>query len=325
MIEGHAALRAFKPRRKSPAHPLPEKASSVLRRDVATLIGPGSGRSGDASGGAGGFARIFPAHLACVLAFVCAFGCVPKKGALSPAEGQEKALWAAFIAPAAEKEKAFSLSASLNLQSPQKSARLLAKFWGNLERPLRLDLSTGLGQTFSLWREDELGWIAVYPLSNQAFTHADTKSGLSRLGMPFPFGLKDLAAIAAGRYGLILPAHYRSVKKTAKGFEYLLAPPSAVASVTLDFEGKPIHLTGRGVEPWSVDLGDFAPLESGRGLAAQKIELTTPGGVKALLRVKKLELQPGPMDSKTLDLALPPGARHIPLDRPGEFRIPDIP
>lgn len=271
------------------------------------------------------FAPSFPALLACVLLLLFAFGCVPKKGTVSPADGQEKALWTAFIAPPDQMEKAFSLSASLNFQSPQKSARLLAKFWGNLERPLRLDLSTGMGQTFSLWREDALGWIAVYPHSNQAFTHVDTKSGLSRLGMPFPFGLKDLAAIAAGRYGLILPASYKSVKKTAKGYEYFLAPPSAVASVTLDFEGKPIHLTGRGVEPWGVELGDFAPLESGRGFAAQKIELTTPGGVKALLRVKKLELIAGPMDPKTLDLALPPGAKHIPLDRPGEFKAPDIP
>jgi hypothetical protein len=243
-------------------------------------------------------------------------------------------LWNAFIAGSGAQVRSFSLSASLSVQSPQKSARLLVRFWGDLEKPLRLDLSTGMGQTFSMWREDSLGWLAIYPLSNQAFTHPDTKTALSKLNMPLPFGLKELAAISTGRYGLILPGAFKSVRKTPSGYEYALGQPCPVGTVTLDFEGKPIHFTGRGVEPWTADLGDFPPAASGerdvqgdlgREFAARKIQLTTPGGLRVILLVKKLELSPTPMAPETLELPLPPGAKHIPLDRPGDVRAPDMP
>ena len=261
---------------------------------------------------------------ALVLAVALA-GCAPKKGPGALDLGQAQAYWASFTTDSGAPAKSFSLSASLNLQSPQKSARLLLKFWGDLDRPLRLDLSSGMGQTYSMWREDSLGWLAVYPLSNQAFTHSDTRAALAKLGMPFPFGLKDLAAITAGRYSLILPSTYKSVKMTDKGYQFALSAPSPVAFVTLDFEGKPIHLTGRGVEPWTVELGDYTAVEPGRKPLAQKIQLTTPGGLQAILRIKKLELSSTPMDAQSLELPLPPTARHIPLDRAGEVRAPELP
>lgn len=263
---------------------------------------------------------------ALLLATLPLAGCAPKTGAPgAPDASQAQAMWTSFVSEPGEKPAAFSMNASLSIQSPQKSARLLVKFWGNLERPLRLDLSTGMGQSFSLWREDSLGWLAVYPLSNQAFTHPDTKAGLSRLGMPFPFTLKDLASISSGRFGLILPSSYKSVKKTAKGYEFALAPSSTVGSVTLDFEGKPIHLTGRGIEPWVVELGDFAAPEAGRPPLAQRLTLTTPGGLQVILRTKKIELFAAPMDLSTLELPLPPQARHIPLNKAGDVRAPELP
>jgi len=253
--------------------------------------------------------------------------CGPKAGAPRPemAKAPPQELWRSFTAPSGDEAKSFTLSASLSVVSPQKSARLLAKFWGNLDRPLRLDLSTGMGQTFSMWREDSLGWLAIYPLNNQVFTHSDTKAALSKLGMPFPFGMKELAAISCGRWGLILPSKYTSAAKTAKGVVYTLGLSSPVESVTLDFAGNPIHLTGRGVAPWTVDLDDFAPPESGGKPLARKITVTSPGGIQAILRIKKLELQPAPMAGQGLELALPPGARHIPLDRAGDVRAPDMP
>ncbi|MFP5222239.1 MAG: hypothetical protein ACLGSA_08125 [Acidobacteriota bacterium] len=253
-------------------------------------------------------------------------GCARKTGVPgAPDAAQAQALWAAFASEPGEKPAAFSMSASLNIQSPQRSARLLVKFWGNLELPLRLDLATGMGQSFSMWREDSLGWLAVYPLSNQAFTHPDTRAGLSRLGMPFPFTLKELASISSGRFGLILPSGYKNVKRTSKGYEYSLPASSAVGSVTLDFEGKPIHLTGRGVEPWIVELGDFAAPEAGRPPLAHRLTLTTPGGLQVIMRTRKIELFAAPMDLSTLELPLPPQARHIPLNRGGDVRAPELP
>jgi len=272
-------------------------------------------------GASAALSAFFAASL-CLLALV---GCAPRQQAGTPGEApQPQALWSALMASGAQAQS-FTLSASLALQSPQKSARLLVRFWGNLERPLRLDLSSGMGQTFSLWREDSLGWLAVYPGANQAFTHTSTREALARLGMPFPFGMKELAAVSVGRFSLILPGSYTGVKKNPNGFVYSFPASSPVASITLDFEGKPIHLTGRGVEPWNVELADFAPPEAGRAPLAQRITLTTPGGVQAVLRIKKLELGAEPMPPQSLELVLPPQARHIPLDRAGDFQAPDIP
>lgn len=248
--------------------------------------------------------------------------CAPKAG---QGTGEAQALWDAFANRPVQQAKSLTLSASLSVQSPQKSARLLARFWGDLERPLRLDLSTGLGQTFAMWREDSLGWVGVYPQSGQVFTHRDTKAALSRLGVPFPFSLQDLASLSAGRIAPLLGPSYKSARKTAKGFEYALPAGSAMGSVTLDFEGNPIHLSGRGVEPWRVDLGDFAPPETGGRPLPRLIQVTSPGGLVAVLRVKKLELRQEPYAPQSLELEPPRQARHIPLDRQDDFRPPDLP
>ena len=271
-----------------------------------------------------------PGAAALVLALALALGfalggCAPKAGPGGAPQADAQALWRSFSAPAQTEAKSFTLSASLSVASPSRSARLLVRFWGGVDGPVRLDLSSGMGQTFAMWREDQLGWLAVYPGSNQAFTHSDTKAALARLGMPFPFTLKDLAAICAGRFQGIVPASYSGVKRTASGFTYTLPQGSAVGSLTLDFAGNPIHLTGRGVEPWSVELGDFAaPAEGGRPLA-QRIAVTSPGGLQAVLRIKKIELSAAPADASALGLTVPPQARHIPLDGPGDVSAPELP
>ena len=297
--------------------------SGVRRSDG----GPATGSTGSGRQRQSRFAPPLPGlfWVLALLVVLALAGCAPKTGPQTLDVGQAQAFWTAFASDTGEQPKSFTLSASLSFQSPQKSARLLVKFWGNLDRPLRLDLSSGLGQTFSLWREDSLGWIAVYPMSNQAFTHSDTKAALARLGIPFPFTLKELAALSSGRYGLIFPTTYKGVKKSAKGFEYTLPTSSPIAAVTLDFEGKPIHLTGRGIEPWSVEMGDFTSPEPGKKTLAQKIQLTTPGGLQVVFRVKKLELNANPMEPQLLDLPLPPQAKHILLDREGDFKAPELP
>ncbi|GFK95500.1 hypothetical protein NNJEOMEG_03365 [Fundidesulfovibrio magnetotacticus] len=263
------------------------------------------------------------ARLAPVLLLLASLAACAPKGGTGP--GEAKALWEGFVNTPAGTAQSLALSASLSLQAPQKSARLLATFRGDLNLPLRLDLSTGMGQTFALWREDSLGWMAVYPLSNQVFTHRDTKAALAKLGIPFPFTLKDLAALTAGRHALITGASFVSARKTPKGYEFALPASQALGSVTLDFEGNPIHLSGRGVEPWSVELGDYAPPESGGGPLPRLIKVTSPGGLTAVLRVKRLELSDQRAEAQALDLAVPPKAQHIPLDRPGDFRPPDLP
>ena len=264
---------------------------------------------------------------ALALTVVILSGCAGVKtnapGQPSASAKDPKELWNAFIAGSGE-AASFTLEASLVAQSPQKSARLLATFRGNAEGPLRLDLASSLGQTYALWREGSDGWLAVYPLSREAFTHTSTKAALAKLGMPFPFGLKELAALATGRYGLFFPATYSSVKKAPQGYEYALPSSSPVATVLLDAQGKPLRFVSRGIEPWSVDLGDFST-EPGLQWTAQKISLTTPGGSRAILRVKKLTLSPALMDVKSLELPVPPGITVTPLGGADDVDMPPMP
>ena len=74
-----------------------------------------------------------------------------------------------------------------------------------------------------------------------------------------------------------------------------------------------------------VAMGDFTSGEPGKKPLAQKIQLTTPGGLQVVFRVKKLELSPDPMDPRLLELPLPPQAKHIFLDREGDFKAPEMP
>jgi hypothetical protein len=250
--------------------------------------------------------------------------CAPKPAAPSLDVQAAKAVWESFLAqgPTAQ---AFELSGSMNLTTPQKSARVLLRFRGDLEGTLRLDMASGTGTTFAMWREGPDGWLAVYPMANQAFSHPDTRAALGRLGLPLPFNLRDLAALLTGRYAWVLPPIYKTVKVIPGGYEYAMPAGSRLASVTLDFAGNPVHLAGKGVQPWSVELSDFSPPEQyGRPLA-QKMNLTTPGGTTALLRVKKLELLPERLPEQSLDLPLPPTVKLVPLDKSGEVRTPDLP
>ena len=154
--------------------------------------------------------RTLPAALAglVLLAVLLAGACTPKGAGKLDAPAAQ-AQWASFMAAGGAPAKAFTLSASLNLPAPQKSTRVLLKFWGNLDRPMRLDITASVGSTFAMWREDSLGWLALYPMANQAFTHPDTRKGLNKLGMPFPFGMKELAGVITGNFAALLPSTYQ--------------------------------------------------------------------------------------------------------------------
>ena len=136
--------------------------------------------------------------------------------------------------------------------------------------------------------------------------------------MPLPFRLREMAALATGHYGELVPSVYASAKKVRDGYVYTFSGDPRLSSLTLDFDGKPRHLTGRGIEPWQVD---FENDEAGPGLPtpiARKLTLTTPGGASLVIRIKSLQARPTPYPAADLELPIPPQATIRSLDGPDD-------
>lgn len=233
-----------------------------------------------------------------------------------PAEGEAKAVYATFLANQAKTPppQAFSLTGSMSFAAGHKSGRLNFRFFGNMADPCRLDLSTTLGGAYAFLREDAAEFTAFAPGKNTVYHHPDTRAGAAKLGMPLPFTLRELAALAAGRYGELAPTTYASAKKVKDGYQFTFSGDPRLSALTLDFEGNPRHLSGRGVEPWQVD---FANAEAGPGLVtpvARKLTLTTPGGASLVIRVKSLAVRPDPYPAADLELPLPAQAASRSLE-----------
>jgi len=237
-------------------------------------------------------------------------------------ENEARAVWMKFRAAASAPAKPFSVQASLNFSSPGKSHRVLLKLWGEQGYPLRLDFAAGMGQIFSMWREDASGWLAYYPMSNAAYTHPDTRKGASMLGMPLPFSLRELAAVICGRFGEFVPGDYQTVKAKPGGLEYSLKGDPRLSSVTLDPNGRPVGLAGKGIEPWRVEFSDYQ--DSGGRELPQMIVVTTSGGLKGVLRIKKYEQRDEPWPKSALDLPLPENTMVYALDRMADFKKPNV-
>lgn len=238
-----------------------------------------------------------------------AAGCAAVKPG-PPAVDATKATYQTFLATQARNDPmaAFSLAGSLSFARGGKSGRLNYRFYGNLAGPVRLDLTTTMGGAYAGLREGGGEFAAFVPARDTLYHHSDTRAGASRLGMPLPFTLRELATIVAGHFGELVPATYGSAKKVADGYEYAFAGDPRLASLTLDFEGKPRHLTGRGVEPWRVTFEDDEPAPGLAAPVARKLILTTPGGASLTLRVKSLQLRQTPYPVADLELPVPPRA-----------------
>jgi outer membrane biogenesis lipoprotein LolB len=247
-------------------------------------------------------------------------GCAAKTP--SGSENEARAVWAQFRAAAEAPAAPFSVQASLNFSAPGKSHRVLLKLWGDAGYPLRLDFAAGLGQIFSMWREDAAGWLAYYPMSHAAYSHPDTRKGAAMLGMPLPLSLRELAAVICGRFGEFVPREYQTVKTRPGGLEYALKGDPRLSSVTLDAAGRPVGLAGKGLEPWRVEFSDYQ--DSGGRELPQMIVVTTPGGLKGVVRIKKYEERGEPWPPSALNLPLPENTTVYALDLMPNFKKPDV-
>lgn len=206
--------------------------------------------------------------------------------------------------------EAIDVKASINLSTPERKTRLIINFRGNLDYPLRLDLTTGFGAPVAYSREDRFGFTAYNPGEETAFISESGQRGALILGLAMPFDLKDLAALASGTFLALLPEAYSNAEQTMDGWTYKFSGNNDVSFATLDFRGRLIVLGGTYEEtPWTLTLSGYTedhPLEPSR---PEKLVFEAGEDVKAVIRIKEMRRTAEKWPPKSLELQLPPGTR----------------
>lgn len=190
----------------------------------------------------------------------------------------------------------------------KRTNRTLVSMWGNFTGPMRLDISAGVGKLLAHIREDGDGLLVFYPSDKVAYAHVNPVLGATRLGMPFPFSLTELARVAVGDFSGLVPKRYVNVTRTKAGFAYEVKD-GQVKTITLDETGRPALLKGatskgHAARVWQLALDKFQ--EAGQGTPlADRITLSMDNGEKGVLRIKSRELKISSWPSKATGLELP--------------------
>ncbi|HMM40078.1 MAG TPA: hypothetical protein PKB11_15070 [Desulfovibrio sp.] len=273
--------------------------------------------------------------LAASAAFFLA-GCMPKP-VLDPGADPARQAFVEFrghfLAP--KPPPALLLRGSFTYTAPKprtKTNRTVMLFFGDLNSPLRLDVQSGVGTSLAFIRESSEGLLAFYPDRRTAYKHWDPVVGAQRLGLPFPFALRDLAHLVSGDFSPLVSPIYDSVREIpGSGFEYRFSR-GRVHRLVLDFMGQPQSMSGpltrppredgtkRENETWLITFESYAPDGNGTPLCSI-LTLDLPDEEKGVLRIKsrELKLQPWPQDA--LGLPLPDGTEIRRLDREEAPRV----
>lgn len=239
-----------------------------------------------------------------------------------------KELWDKFQAKrdSAKGVKAINSKAGVSILQPNgKGARFVVRFFGNLDLPLRMDVSPAVGSPIVFCLEEQNGLMAYYPGRKAAFTHSDAKAGISRLGLVLPFSLKDLAAVLSMTWSGIIQDNYVNQYKgrNSRSFVYTFERPSLLKEVELDLAGKPVRLKSQGNDPWEVELTGW-PDDPASTDPPKIITLTTSGGSVITIRPRETMLNNEQTDSSRLAIALPEGTKTFNLQLIDRAEMPSL-
>jgi hypothetical protein len=267
----------------------------------------------------GAFSRV--AALALLLAAGMAAGCAlqPK---LYERLGQDKAaLWEAFREQqrSVREGAPVKVKATLYYFGKRRKNRTTISLWGDQRRIMRLDVRAGVGTLVSAWLERPDYFLAYFPGEEAAYASESPLAGQAALGMPFPFTLLDLAALAGGNLDALLPEEYDRAEETLSTVRYHF-DSGPLVSLALDKHGRLEEVKGR--EPWAYELVLDDYPEDGDGFA-EKVVLRMEGA-SAVLHLKSVERRTQPWPEQSLGLDLPSGTRVIwvdeaVLEQPPEF------
>ncbi|MDO5483829.1 MAG: hypothetical protein Q4F27_02870, partial [Desulfovibrionaceae bacterium] len=203
------------------------------------------------------------------------------------------------------------LQLSLRFGPEGNTRRVTALFWGNGGRQLRLDVMAGVGAVLGKVLEDGEHFLIYSPRENRAYFYQGAASPLLRLGVPFPFGLSQLAALLNGHYTGAFGSGYATAEAVPDGqWAYRLgAKPGG--HLILNAQGQPVlwledASSGAG---WRMEViyDDAAPA------LPRRLNLRHSNGNGGVLLVKERENGLPPFNAVQLELVLPDDAPLLPL------------
>ena len=197
--------------------------------------------------------------------------------------------------------------------------RTLVSLWGDLDGPMRLDVSASIGTLLAHIREDAAGLLVFYPEDKKAYAHRNPVLGATRLGMPFPFSLARLGHALMGDFSGLAPRRYAEGSAEGETFVYTV-DKGPVERIVLDRTGRPLRLEGRTAgapgqgRRWAFVVDRYEDAPQGTAPLPDKLTLTLDNGERGVLHIKSRELMLAPWPARSLALELPEDIVPIRLD-----------
>ena len=198
---------------------------------------------------------------------------------------------------------------SLQVDTPERTGRLVGQLFGYPSSVIRLDLSAATGASVAMIRETPELWLAYLPSENKAYHHPQAGAGLELFHIPVPFNSRQIGGLLAGDLGPVLGGSYSSVRGTREGFIRYEFSQGEVLYADAAEDLETLVLKGRGGWTLTCEKPGDSPLFPDRRLY-DRYTFSSPGEGKAVLRVKSLE-PGGEWRAGDLDLTPPPDVQWM--------------
>jgi hypothetical protein len=265
---------------------------------------------------------LVPAATAAVLILAVLSGCatrIPPGLALDT----PRAAWSAFrqhycVRPAGEGVRVRASLYYSRTKPTKRTNRTLISLWGDFDGPMRLDVSASIGTLLAHIREDKSGLLVFYPEDQKAYAHKNSVLGATRLGMPFPFSLVELAHALSGDFSKLAPRRYAKAEVEGENYAYTFSN-GLVRRIVLDRLGRPVRLEGltsrsQEARQWVFTIDRYEDAPEGQVPLPDKLTLSLDNGERGVLHIKSRELMLAAWPAKSLALELPDDIVPIRLD-----------
>ena len=266
---------------------------------------------------------LVPAATAAVLILAALSGCATR---IPPGLMLDtpKAAWAAFrqhycVRPEGEGVRVRASLYYSRTKPTRRTNRTLISLWGDFDGAMRLDVSASIGTLLAHIREDKSGLQVFYPEDQKAYAHKNSVLGATRLGMPFPFSLAELAHALVGDFSKLAPRRYAEATVEGENYAYTFSS-GLIRRIVLDRLGRPVRLEGltsRSPEngrQWVFSIDRFEDAPQGQVALPDKLTLSLDDGERGVLHIKSRELMLAPWPARSLALDLPEDIVPIRLD-----------
>ena len=244
--------------------------------------------------------------LALLVLLALGAGCAPQIPVRDP--GAVSRVWS-VLHPRTSDTDRVTARFSLQVETPERTGRLVGQLFGYPTSVIRLDLSSATGASVAMIRETPEMWLAYLPSENKAYHHPRAEAGLALFQIPVPFNARQIGGLLAGDLSPVLQGTYSSVQGTREGLVRFGFADGEILRMDAAENLETLVLTGRGGWTLTCEKPYVSPLFPDRQLY-DRYTFSSPREGRAVLRVKSLD-PGGDWRAGDLDLALPHDVRWM--------------